>query len=314
MLLCAESQGRREILLENLAKADLFLSPLPTGGTFSPRDRTRHHSGPGRPRHLSGCRWPACLRGPTFWTARRAAAAQTQARETDTDAIIRDLTELRQGLPVVHIEHGVGRYLGLQILDIDGDPAEFCYSNMPRVISFMSPWGPAPHQSVHGRRPGYRAATQTRQRAVEKARRKARERAADVAAQLLDVYARREARQGHAHTLDEAMWLKFCEGFPFEETPDQAAAIGAVKDDMCAPRVMDRLVCGDVGFGKTEVAMRAAFIAAQSGRQSAIPGPTPLLANQHHANFRDRFADWPYSVEVVSRFQSSKDLDDISAG
>jgi len=145
----------------------------------------------------------------------------------------------------------------------------------------------------------------------EKARRKARERAADVAAQLLDVYARREARVGHAHELDEAKWQRFCEGFPFEETPDQAAAIEAVKPDMCAPKVMDRLVCGDVGFGKTEVAMRAAFIAAQNGRQSAILVPTTLLANQHHTNFRDRFADWPYTVEVVSRFQSAKDLEGI---
>ncbi|MGB1336197.1 MAG: DEAD/DEAH box helicase, partial [Luminiphilus sp.] len=147
----------------------------------------------------------------------------------------------------------------------------------------------------------------------EKARRKARERAADVAAQLLDVYARREARVGHAHELDETKWQRFCEGFPFEETPDQAVAIAAVKDDMCAPKVMDRLVCGDVGFGKTEVAMRAAFIAAQNGRQSAILVPTTLLANQHHANFRDRFADWPYTVEVVSRFQSAKDLERIIA-
>jgi transcription-repair coupling factor (superfamily II helicase) len=145
----------------------------------------------------------------------------------------------------------------------------------------------------------------------EKARRKARERAADVAAQLLDVYARREARVGHAQALDETKWQRFCEGFPFEETPDQAAAIEAVKTDMCAPKVMDRLVCGDVGFGKTEVAMRAAFIAAQNGRQSAILVPTTLLANQHHANFRDRFADWPYTVEVVSRFQSAKDLEGI---
>jgi transcription-repair coupling factor (superfamily II helicase) len=127
------------------------------------------------------------------------------------------------------------------------------------------------------------------------------------------VYARREARTGHAHELDESKWQRFCESFPFEETPDQAAAIEAVRADMCAPKVMDRLVCGDVGFGKTEVAMRAAFIAAQNGRQSAILVPTTLLANQHHDNFRDRFADWPYTVEVVSRFQSAKDLDGIIA-
>ena len=147
----------------------------------------------------------------------------------------------------------------------------------------------------------------------EKARRRARQRAADVAAQLLEVYARREARTGHAHELDESKWQRFCESFPFEETPDQAAAIEAARADMRAPKVTDRLVCGDVGFGNTEVAMRAAFIAAQNGRQSAILVPTTLLANQHHDNFRDRFADWPYTVEVVSRFQSAKDLDGIIA-
>ena len=232
--------------------------------------------------------------------------------ETDTDAIIRDLTELRQGLPVVHIEHGVGRYQGLQILNIDGDRAEFLLLEYAEGNKLYVPVG-----SLHlisrytagdpDTAPLHRLGSEQ----WEKARRKARERAADVAAQLLDVYARREARTGHAHTLDESKWDAFCESFPFEETPDQAAAIAAVRDDMCAPRVMDRLVCGDVGFGKTEVAMRAAFIAAQNGRQSAILVPTTLLANQHHANFRDRFADWPYTIEVVSRFQSAKDLENI---
>ena len=214
----------------------------------------------------------------------------------------------------MHIEHGVGRYLGLQILEIDGDPAEFLLLEYAEGNKLYVPVG-----SLHlisrytagdpDTAPLHRLGTEQ----WEKARRKARERAADVAAQLLDVYARREARVGHAHELDETKWQQFCEGFPFEETPDQAVAIAAVKDDMCAPKVMDRLVCGDVGFGKTEVAMRAAFIAAQNGRQSAILVPTTLLANQHHANFRDRFADWPYTVEVVSRFQSAKDLERIIA-
>ena len=212
----------------------------------------------------------------------------------------------------MHIEHGVGRYQGLQVLNIDGDPAEFLLLEYAEGNKLYVPVG-----SLHlisrytagdpDTAPLHRLGSEQ----WEKARRKARERAADVAAQLLDVYARREARTGHAHTLDETKWNAFCEGFPFEETPDQAAAIAAVRDDMCAPRVMDRLVCGDVGFGKTEVAMRAAFIAAQNGRQSAILVPTTLLANQHHANFRDRFAEWPFTVEVVSRFQSAKDLEDI---
>ena len=316
VLLSAESQGRREMLLENLAKAGLYPeacdnwpafvgSEVDFGITVAPVDRGLY-AGPGQPTLIC----EAQLFGQRVAQRRRRARQE----ETDTDAIIRDLTELRQGLPVVHIEHGVGRYLGLQILEIDGDPAEFLLLEYAEGNKLYVPVG-----SLHlisrytagdpDTAPLHRLGSEQ----WEKARRKARERAADVAAQLLDVYARREARVGHAHELDETKWQQFCEGFPFEETPDQAVAIAAVKDDMCAPKVMDRLVCGDVGFGKTEVAMRAAFIAAQNGRQSAILVPTTLLANQHHANFRDRFADWPYTVEVVSRFQSAKDLERIIA-
>ena len=314
VLLCAESQGRREVLLENLAKAELAPEPMAGwsefiqsgcdfGITIAPIDRGLY-AGPGTPTLVC----EAQLFGQRVAQRRR----RQKREETDTDAIIRDLTELRQGLPVVHIEHGVGRYQGLQVLNIDGDPAEFLLLEYAEGNKLYVPVG-----SLHliSRYTAGDADTAPLHRLGseqwEKARRKARERAADVAAQLLDVYARREARTGHAHTLDETKWNAFCEGFPFEETPDQAAAITAVRDDMCAPRVMDRLVCGDVGFGKTEVAMRAAFIAAQNGRQSAILVPTTLLANQHHANFRDRFAEWPFTVEVVSRFQSAKDLEDI---
>ena len=145
-----------------------------------------------------------------------------------------------------------------------------------------------------------------------KARKKASERASDVAAQLLEVYAKREARKGYAHSLDEQAWELFCSSFTFEETPDQAAAIEAVRQDMCAEKVMDRLVCGDVGFGKTEVAMRAAFIAAQNQKQVAVLVPTTLLAQQHYNNFNDRFADWPITVEVVSRFKTAKDIAAVS--
>ena len=314
VLLCAESQGRREVLLENLAKAELAPAPIAGwsefiqsgcdfGITVAPIDRGLY----------AGAGTPTLVCEAQLFGQRVAQRRRRQKREeTDTDAIIRDLTELRQGLPVVHIEHGVGRYQGLQVLNIDGDPAEFLLLEYAEGNKLYVPVG-----SLHlisrytagdpDTAPLHRLGSEQ----WEKARRKARERAADVAAQLLDVYARREARTGHAHTLDETKWNAFCEGFPFEETPDQAAAIAAVRDDMCAPRVMDRLVCGDVGFGKTEVAMRAAFIAAQNGRQSAILVPTTLLANQHHANFRDRFAEWPFTVEVVSRFQSAKDLEDI---
>ena len=316
VLLCAESAGRREVLLESLQQAGICPEPaqdwqdflareLPLAITVAPVDRGLY-GGPQQPTLVC----EAQLFGQRVAQRRR----RTQKTETNTDAIIRDLTELRVGLPVVHIEHGVGRYLGLQILDIEGDDAEFLLLEYAEGNKLYVPVG-----SLHlisrytagdpDTAPLHRLGSEQ----WEKARRKARERAADVAAQLLEVYARREARTGHAHHLDQQKWDAFCDTFPFEETPDQAAAIDAVREDMCAATVMDRLICGDVGFGKTEVAMRAAFIAAQNGRQTALLVPTTLLAQQHFTNFRDRFADWPYTVEVISRFRTAADLRDIFA-
>ena len=314
VLLCAESTGRREVLLESLRQVGIVPEPaqdwkdflarqLALAITVAPVDRGLY-GGPEQPTLIC----EAQLFGQRV-AQRRRRRTQT---ETDTDAIIRDLTELRVGLPVVHIEHGVGRYLGLQILAIDGDDAEFLVLEYAEGNKLYVPVG-----SLHlisrytagdpDTAPLHRLGSEQ----WEKARRKARERAADVAAQLLEVYARREARTGHAHHLDGAKWDAFCDTFPFEETPDQAAAIDAVREDMCATTIMDRLVCGDVGFGKTEVAMRAAFIAAQNGRQTAVLVPTTLLAQQHFNNFRDRFADWPYTVEVISRFRTPADLRDV---
>ena len=141
----------------------------------------------------------------------------------------------------------------------------------------------------------------------EKAKRKARERVNDVAAELLDIYARRESRVGYQYNLDQDQYNAFCNAFPFEETPDQEDAIDGVIKDMTSSKPMDRLVCGDVGFGKTEVAMRAAFIAVTGGKQVAMLVPTTLLAQQHFDNFKDRFANWPIHVEAISRFKSKKD-------
>src|SRR5690606_9485469 len=141
----------------------------------------------------------------------------------------------------------------------------------------------------------------------QRAKRKAAEQIRDVAAELLEIYARRAARQGMAFADPKEAWQQFSASFPFEETPDQMAAIEAVRHDMLRPQPMDRLVCGDVGFGKTEVAMRAAFIAVQNSRQVAVLVPTTLLAQQHFENFKDRFSEWPVNIEVVSRFRSSKD-------
>ncbi|MGH8352266.1 MAG: transcription-repair coupling factor, partial [Pseudomonas sp.] len=227
------------------------------------------------------------------------------------DAVIKNLTELREGAPVVHIDHGVGRYLGLITLEIEGQHAEFLALQYAEEAKLY-----VPVASLHliarytgsddALAPLHRLGSETWQ----KAKRKAAEQVRDVAAELLDIYARRAAREGYAFKDPQADYATFSAGFPFEETPDQQTTIDAVMADMLAAKPMDRLVCGDVGFGKTEVAMRAAFIAVHSGRQVAILVPTTLLAQQHYNSFRDRFADWPVTVEVMSRFKSAKEVGD----
>jgi transcription-repair coupling factor (superfamily II helicase) len=235
------------------------------------------------------------------------------ADDSLTTNIFRDLNELREGVPVVHLEHGVGRYTGLQKLTVDEQETEFLTLEYAQGSKLY-----VPVASLHlisryaGSDPDLAPLHRLGSDQWEKARRKASERASDIAAQLLEVYARREAREGFAFERDGQAYEQFAAAFPFEETPDQAAAIEAVLDDMLSPRVMDRLVCGDVGFGKTEVAMRAAFIATRNSRQVAILVPTTLLAQQHYSSFSDRFADWPVKVEVVSRFRSGAQLADIT--
>ena len=240
-------------------------------------------------------------------------------RERDADALIKNLTELEIGAPVVHEEHGVGRYQGLQTIDVGGMTTEFLtllYADDARLY--------VPVASLHlisrytgaagDMAPLHRLGSDQWQRA----RRKAAEQVRDVAAELLDIYARREARQGHVFKLSEDQYAAFATAFPFEETPDQQQSIDDIRNDMLSPRPMDRLVCGDVGFGKTEVAMRAAFIAVNDGKQVAVLVPTTLLAQQHFQNFQDRFADLPVRIEVLSRFNTgaklNRTLDDIASG
>ncbi len=234
---------------------------------------------------------------------------------SDPETVIRNLTELAIGMPVVHEEHGVGRYLGLCTLDTGGMQAEFLQLEYAagdtlyvpvsslQLISRYS--GLSPEQA-----PLHRLGSQQWQ----KARRKAAEKARDVAAELLDIYARRQARAGHAYPPPDEAYATFAAAFPFEETPDQQEAIRQVLADMARPTPMDRLVCGDVGFGKTEVAMRAAFQATYGGRQVAVLVPTTLLAQQHYQNFADRFADLPVRVDVLSRFRTARQQADCLAG
>ena len=300
VLLSVESAGRREIILESLAKEGLQAEPVESWGRFQASGAALGITVTDITRPLfTSPEAPALVSEDQLFGQRVAQKRRRNAtEETDTQAIIRDLTELRAGLPVVHLEHGVGRYIGLEKLTIEGHDAEFLlleYANNDKLyvpvgsLHLISRYAGGDQDTA----PLHRLGTEQ----WSKARKRASERASDVAAQLLEVYAKREARRGYAHSLDEQAWELFCSSFTFEETPDQAAAIEAVRQDMCAEKVMDRLVCGDVGFGKTEVAMRAAFIAAQNHKQVAVLVPTTLLAQQHYNNFNDRFADWPITVE-----------------
>lgn len=222
------------------------------------------------------------------------------------EAIVRNLAELTIGQPVVHLDHGVGRYVGLQTIDAGGVAAEYLtleYAGADKLyvpvtsLHLISRYSGSENPPLH--KLGGEAWAKARKKAVEKIR--------DVAAELLDVYAKRAAKSGLAFKHDKQAYSKFAAGFPFEETVDQLNAINSVLGDMCQPKAMDRLVCGDVGFGKTEVAMRATFVAVHAGKQVAVLVPTTLLAQQHYENFRDRFANWPVNIEVMSRFKSAKE-------
>ncbi|SFM92255.1 transcription-repair coupling factor [Izhakiella capsodis] len=233
-------------------------------------------------------------------------------RTINPDVLIRNLAELRPGQPVVHLEHGVGRYNGLTTLETGGVKAEYLmlsYAGEAKLyvpvssLHLISRYAGGAEENAPLHKLGGDVWQRARQKAAEKVR--------DVAAELLDIYAQRAVRTGFAFRHDKQQYQLFCEGFPFEVTTDQAQAINAVLSDMCQPLAMDRLVCGDVGFGKTEVAMRAAFLAVENGKQVAVLVPTTLLAQQHYENFRDRFANWPVRIEVLSRFRSVKEQSQV---
>lgn len=228
------------------------------------------------------------------------------------DTLVRNLAELKIGQPVVHLDHGVGRYGGLVTLDTGGLKAEYLlinYANESKLyvpvssLHLISRYVGGSDETAPLHKLGNESWAKTRQKAAEKIR--------DVAAELLDVYAQREVKKGFEFKYDREEFQQFAATFPFEETHDQAMAINAVISDMCQPKAMDRLVCGDVGFGKTEVAMRAAFLAVMNHKQVAVLVPTTLLAQQHYENFKDRFANLPVNVEVLSRFKTAKEQKQI---
>jgi len=245
----------------------------------------------------------------------RRVGKKKQEAVTQVESMVRDLSELKIGDPVVHINHGIGRYMGLVSMDLGEGETEFLHLEYAKdtklyvpvsqlhVISRYS--GGTPEDApLHALGSGQ----------WEKAKRKAAEQVRDTAAELLNLYARRAARQGHAFEYSSHDYERFAESFGFDETPDQAAAILNVIKDMTSGKPMDRLVCGDVGFGKTEVALRAAFIAVMGGKQVAILAPTTLLAEQHAQTFADRFADWPVRIAELSRFRTGKEIANAMKG
>ncbi|EPC03493.1 transcription-repair coupling factor [Litchfieldella anticariensis FP35 = DSM 16096] len=312
VLFVAESRGRREAMEETLAPLHLTLPHLEDWHAFlddgAPLAITEGELEAGL--WLEPCESGSGLSVITETELFGDVVRQSRRREKATDdneLAIRHLSELRPGSPVVHQTHGVGRYIGLEILEAGGQAAEFValeYADSARLyvpvdsLHLISRYAGASDELA----PLHKLGSEQ----WDKAKKKAAEKIRDTAAELLDVYARREAREGFACDLPSEEYARFAGSFPFEETPDQRAAIHAVLQDMTSPRPMDRVVCGDVGFGKTEVAMRAAFLAVYSGRQVVVLVPTTLLAQQHYDNFRDRFADTAVQVELISRFTAGK--------
>ena len=315
VLLAADSAGRREVLREMLRAHQLEVSILDSWDAFAAGTARVALTVAPDLRGLTLTAPPVALIAEAQLFGPRAPIERRRKRASDPEAILRDLQDLNPGSPVVHEEYGVGRYLGLQPMEIGGQPGEFLvleYQDGDRIyvpvhaLHLVSRYtGAAPEHA-----PLHKLGTDQWARA----RRRAAEQIRDVAAELLDLHARRRAQPALALPVSERDYQAFASAFPFEETEDQAQAIRQVLADLAGERPMDRIVCGDVGFGKTEVAMRAAFIAAQGGKQVAVLAPTTLLVQQHLGNFRDRFADWPVRVEGLSRFGSSKETQAILEG
>jgi len=319
VLLLAESDGRRESLLDFFRTCALNPPVFETLADFQNQGEAR--TGIATAALARGFAWGAAqidfITETELFAASPVARRQRRQEQTsDVEALIKDLAELQIGDPVVHAEHGIGRYQGLTHMDMgqknpDGSAAlqEFLHLQYAAGAALYVPVsqlhlisrysGVAPEAAPLHKLGG----TQW-----DKARRKAAEQVRDTAAELLNIYARRAARQGHAFRNPGQDYAQFAGDFAFEETADQRAAIAAVMGDMLSPRPMDRLVCGDVGFGKTEVALRAAFIAVSGGKQVAFLAPTTLLAEQHYQTLKDRFAKWPIHVAEVSRFRSAKEI------
>ena len=322
-LFVAESAGRRELVDEFLRRAEVQTEYIDDWAAYA----GAVGAGTAPAFALLVAPLTRGFAGPAFNLitetdiyGRRASIDDREPRQRiDSDQIVRNLNELHVGAPVVHIDHGVGRYLGLTTLTIDEQENEFLqleYADEARLyvpvaaLHLISRYSGSDENTA----PLHRLGSDQ----WEKARKKAAEKAFDVAAELLNLYALRKSRPAFQFSVPEEDYQRFADQFEFTTTADQEMTIAAVVADMTSTAPMDRLVCGDVGFGKTEVAMRAAFVAVQNGKQVAMLVPTTLLAQQHGESFRDRFADWPVRVEVVSRLRSEAEataaLNDAASG
>ncbi|MCV6626199.1 MAG: DEAD/DEAH box helicase, partial [Cellvibrionaceae bacterium] len=308
VLFSAESAGRRESLLDLLRKNQITPTEVGSWQEFlaSDHDLAVVISPLDRGLHLAADNIAIVCESQLFGQRVQQRRRRKAQQSDHSDFVVKNLAELNPGAAVVHIDHGVGRYRGLETISTDGQANEFLmleYADAAKLYVPVANLHLIARYSGAENAPLHRLGTEQWQ----KAKRKAAEKVRDVAAELLDIYARRAARKGFKFRDPKQAYDDFATGFPFEETPDQQNAIEAVFTDMTQDKAMDRLVCGDVGFGKTEVAMRAAFLAVHSGKQVAMLVPTTLLAQQHYENFKDRFADWPVNIEVVSRFRSGKE-------
>ena len=306
ILFCAETAGRKETLLETLKYIGIKPITVPHWEDFLERDD---------PLSITiapleqGLWLPAknilLISENQLYGNRVAQRRRRRKSQSNTDLILTNLTELRINDAVVHVDHGVGRYRGLQTITTEGQAIEFLtveYANAAKLY--------VPVASLHlisrysGTDPENAPLNHLGTTQWLKTKRKAAEKIHDVAAELLEIYARRQTKKGFKCKIDIEQYDKFSGSFPFEETADQQNTIDAVLQDMQSHRTMDRLVCGDVGFGKTEVAMRAAFVAVQNNKQVVMLVPTTLLAQQHFESFKDRFASWPFVIDFISRFKS----------
>jgi transcription-repair coupling factor (superfamily II helicase) len=325
VLIVAESEGRRESVLDLLRDHRISVPSVATLAEFVAGDeKVAIVAAP----LAAGFHWLEAEQGLSlqlvtetelFASTPQARRRRKQEQASDVNALIKDLSELKVGDPVVHVNHGIGRYQGLINIDLGEGASEFLHLQYADQATL---YVPVSQLHLISRYTGVSADEAPLHKLGsgqwEKARRKAAEQVRDTAAELLNLYAQRAARDGFAHRFSAHDYEAFAASFGFEETPDQRAAIHAVIQDMISPKPMDRLVCGDVGFGKTEVALRAAFVAVHGGKQVALLAPTTLLAEQHYQTLVDRFGKWPVKIAELSRFRSAKEvkaaLEGIAAG